>query len=74
VYSIKFQLKDPGKVLLSIIAINETLLYYSFENETAYLSHQKQEEQSEWAPTEEQKASRRQIMEGMVEALNLTGI
>ncbi|PZD97756.1 hypothetical protein DNH61_00375 [Paenibacillus sambharensis] len=56
---------------LSIIAIDDSLIYYSFDNEEAYLVQQQQDEQSEWAPTEEEKARRRQIMDRMVEALNL---
>ncbi|WP_410511752.1 hypothetical protein PaeBR_17000 [Paenibacillus sp. BR2-3] len=56
---------------LSIIAIHESLLYYLFDNEEAYLAHQKQDEQSEWAPTEEEKVCSRQIKDRMVETLNL---
>ena len=59
---------------LSIIAFDESLVYYSFENKEEFLAHKRQEEQSEWAPTEEQKASRRRIMTRLIETLNLPAI
>ncbi|MBB3111309.1 hypothetical protein FHS18_003377 [Paenibacillus phyllosphaerae] len=56
---------------LSILAIDESLLYASFDNEEDYLADLRQDEQSEWAPTEEQKAQRRLVMSRMAAALDL---
>ncbi|TYP71990.1 hypothetical protein BCM02_109269 [Paenibacillus methanolicus] len=61
---------------LRMIALDESLLYFSYEDEEAYKAEKQQEEADlgEWAPTKEDKSVRRQVMTRMVEALNLPEI
>lgn len=61
---------------LSVIAIDSTFIYMTFESEEAYQNYLQEEEasQSEWASTEEDQANRRKVMSRLVDALNLPKI
>ncbi|WP_339206085.1 hypothetical protein MHH56_01390 [Paenibacillus sp. FSL K6-3182] len=61
---------------LSVIAIDSTFIYMSFESDEAYQNYLQEEEEAqyEWAPTEEDQANRRKVMSRLVDALNLPKI